>query len=176
MTYNTILVAKDNGLATITLNAPDKLNAVSRKMIAELKQCWEELAADASVRAVLLTGAGRGFCAGADLSSGGNTFAKGGSDVQTKVGVPRDGGGLVSLRIFESTKPVIGAIAGPAVAGGFEIALWCDLRVMESSAYFGVYCRRWGVPLIDGGTVRLSVGLEDLADLEADILRALDAA
>ena len=68
MTYNTILVAKDNGLATITLNAPDKLNAVSRKMIAELKQCWEELAADASVRAVLLTGAGRGFCAGADLA------------------------------------------------------------------------------------------------------------
>ena len=68
MTYNTILLARDNGLATLTLNAPDKLNAVSRKMIAEIKTCWEELAADTSVRAVLLTGAGRGFCAGADLA------------------------------------------------------------------------------------------------------------
>ena len=68
MTYTTITVAHDKGLATLTLNAPDKLNAVSRKMIAELKQCWEALAADTSVRAVLLTGAGRGFCAGADLS------------------------------------------------------------------------------------------------------------
>ena len=68
MTYNTILLARDNGLATLTLNAPDKLNAVSRKMIAEIKDCWEELAADASVRAVLITGAGRGFCAGADLA------------------------------------------------------------------------------------------------------------
>ena len=68
MSYDTITVATDQGLATLTLNAPDKLNAVSRKMIAELKECWETLAADGSVRAVLLTGAGRGFCAGADLS------------------------------------------------------------------------------------------------------------
>ena len=68
MSYTTILIAQDQGLATLTLNAPDKLNAVSRKMIAELKDCWEKLAADASVRCVLLTGAGRGFCAGADLS------------------------------------------------------------------------------------------------------------
>ena len=68
MTYDKITLAKDHGLATLTLNAPDKLNAVSRKMIAEIKSCWEDLAADASVRAVLLTGAGRGFCAGADLA------------------------------------------------------------------------------------------------------------
>jgi enoyl-CoA hydratase/carnithine racemase len=99
------------------------------------------------VRAVIVTGSGRGFCAGADLSGGGATFARGGSDVQTDVGVPRDGGGLVSLRIFESTKPVIAAINGPAVGVGVTMTLPMDVRLASESAQLGlVFARRGIVP------------------------------
>ncbi|HRE00325.1 MAG TPA: enoyl-CoA hydratase-related protein, partial [Ilumatobacteraceae bacterium] len=98
-------------------------------------------------RAVIVTGAGRGFCAGADLSSGGSTFAHGGSDIQTRVGVPRDGGGMVSLRIFASKKPVIGAINGPAVGVGATMTLPMDIRLCSDSARFGfVFSRRGLVP------------------------------
>jgi enoyl-CoA hydratase/carnithine racemase len=99
------------------------------------------------VRAVIVTGAGRGFCAGADLSSRGDTFARGGSDVQTDAGVPRDGGGMSALRIYESKKPVIGAINGAAVGVGVTMTLPMDIRIASTAARFGfVFARRGIVP------------------------------
>jgi hypothetical protein len=134
-------------VATITLSRPDKLNAFTGTMMRELIDAFDQTDADDDVRAVIVTGSGRGFCAGADLSSGGSTFARGGSDVQTAVGVPRDGGGLVSLRIFESTKPVIGAINGAAVGVGVTMTLPMDIRVAADTARFGfVFARRGIVP------------------------------
>lgn len=134
-------------VATITLHRPEQLNAFTNTMMRELIAAFDLTDADDDVRAVIVTGAGRGFCAGADLSSGGNTFAKGGSDVTTSVGVPRDGGGLVSLRIFESTKPVIGAINGAAVGVGVTMTLPMDVRLASEHAKFGfVFARRGIVP------------------------------
>jgi enoyl-CoA hydratase/carnithine racemase len=134
-------------VATITLYRPDKLNAFTGTMMRELIEAFDQIDADDDVRAVIVTGEGRGFCAGADLSSGGDTFARGGSDVQTEVGVPRDGGGLVALRIFECTKPVIGAINGPAVGVGVTMTLPMDIRLASTAARFGfVFARRGIVP------------------------------
>ncbi|MDG1266442.1 MAG: enoyl-CoA hydratase-related protein, partial [Ilumatobacter sp.] len=123
MEYSQILFNVHDHVATITLNRPDRLNAFTGTMMNELIDAFDRTDADDAVRAVIVTGAGRGFCAGADLGSGGDTFAKGGSDVQTGVGVPRDGGGLVSLRIYDSKKPVIGAINGAAVGVGVTMTL-----------------------------------------------------
>jgi enoyl-CoA hydratase/carnithine racemase len=134
-------------VATITLHRPDKLNAFTSTMMRELIAAFDRVDADDEVRAVIVTGEGRGFCAGADLSGGGDTFARGGSDVQTDVGVPRDGGGLVALRIFECTKPVIGAINGPAVGVGVTMTLPMDIRLASTAARFGfVFARRGIVP------------------------------
>src|SRR5664279_1593926 len=123
MEYTQILYDVDDRIATITLNRPDQLNAFTTKMMRELIDAFDRIDGDDDVRAVIVTGAGRGFCAGADLSAGAATFAKGGNDEQTTVGVPRDGGGMVSLRIFECTKPVIAAINGAAVGVGITMAL-----------------------------------------------------
>ena len=134
-------------IATVTLNRPEQLNAFTGRMMHEVISVFDQIDADDDVRAVIVTGAGRGFCAGADLSSGGDTFSAGGSDVQTKVGVPRDGGGLVSLRIFECTKPVIGAINGAAVGVGVTMTLPMDIRLASEHAKFGfVFARRGIVP------------------------------
>lgn len=134
-------------VATITLNRPEQLNAFTGTMMNEIIDAFDLIDADDEVRAVVVTGAGRGFCAGADLSSGGATFARGGSDVQTAAGVPRDGGGMVSLRIFECTKPVIAAINGPAVGVGVTMTLPMDIRLASTSAKFGlVFARRGIVP------------------------------
>ena len=134
-------------VATITLNRPDKLNAFTPRMMHEVIAAFDLVDADDDVRAVIVTGSGRAFCAGADLSSGGETFSKGGSDVQTSAGVPRDGGGLVSLRIFECTKPVIGAINGAAVGVGVTMTLPMDIRLASEAARFGfVFARRGIVP------------------------------
>jgi enoyl-CoA hydratase/carnithine racemase len=134
-------------VATITLQRPEQLNAFTNVMMREIIAAFDLIDADDEVRAVIVTGAGRGFCAGADLSGGGETFARGGSDVTTEVGVPRDGGGLVTLRIFESTKPVIGAINGPAVGVGVTMTLPMDIRLASTSAKFGfVFARRGIVP------------------------------
>jgi enoyl-CoA hydratase/carnithine racemase len=147
MEYSEILYEVAESVATITLHRPDKLNAFTGTMMRELIDAFDQTDADDDVRAVIVTGSGRGFCAGADLSSGGSTFARGGSDVQTAVGVPRDGGGLVSLRIFESTKPVIGAINGAAVGVGVTMTLPMDIRVAADTARFGfVFARRGIVP------------------------------
>jgi enoyl-CoA hydratase/carnithine racemase len=134
-------------IATITLSRPDQLNAFTGTMMRELIAAFDLADADDEVRAVIVTGSGRAFCAGADLSSGGDTFARGGSDVQTGTGVPRDGGGMVALRIYGSHKPVIGAINGAAVGVGVTMTLPMDIRVASTTARFGfVFARRGIVP------------------------------
>jgi len=123
------------------------MNAFTGRMMYEVIEALDITDADDDVKVVIFTGAGRAFCAGADLSSGGDTFAKGGSDVQTKQGVPRDGGGLVSLRIFNSLKPVIGAINGAAVGVGVTMTLPMDIRLASDAAKFGfVFAKRGIVP------------------------------
>jgi enoyl-CoA hydratase/carnithine racemase len=147
MEYTQILYDVDDRIATITLNRPDQLNAFTTRMMRELIDAFDRIDADDDVRAVIVTGAGRGFCAGADLSAGAATFAKGGSDEQTSAGVPRDGGGMVSLRIFDCTKPVIAAINGAAVGVGITMALPMDIRLASTSAKIGfVFARRGIVP------------------------------
>jgi enoyl-CoA hydratase/carnithine racemase len=148
MQYTQIIYEVDDRVATITLNRPEQLNAFTGTMMHELIDAFDRVDADDEVRAVIVTGSGRGFCAGADLAGGGDTFAAGGSDVQTQVpGVPRDGGGLVSLRIFECTKPVIGAINGAAVGVGITMTLPMDIRLASENAKIGfVFARRGIVP------------------------------
>ena len=147
MDFQDILFDVSDGIATITLNRPDKLNAFTGRMMYVIIAALDITDADDDVKVVIFTGAGRAYCAGADLSSGGETFAKGGSDVQTKQGVPRDGGGLVSLRIFNSKKPVIGVINGPAVGVGVTMTLPMDFRLASDTAKFGfVFAKRGIVP------------------------------
>lgn len=147
MEYTQILYDVDDRIATITLNRPDKLNAFTTTMMRELIDALDRIDGDDDVRAVIVTGASRGFCAGADLSAGAATFAHGGSDEQTAVGVPRDGGGMVSLRMFECTKPVIAAINGAAVGVGITMTLPMDIRLASTSAKIGfVFARRGIVP------------------------------
>lgn len=147
MDFQDILYDVSEGIATITLNRPDKMNAFTGRMMHEIIAALDITDADDNVKVVIFTGAGRAFCAGADLSSGGDTFAKGGSDVQTKQGVPRDGGGLVSLRIFNSLKPVIGVINGAAVGVGVTMTLPMDFRLASDTAKFGfVFAKRGIVP------------------------------
>jgi enoyl-CoA hydratase/carnithine racemase len=145
--FQEILYSVDGPVATITLNRPDKMNAFTNRMLKEMIAAFDATDADDAVRAVIVTGAGRAFCAGADLSGGGETFAKGGSDVAAKSGVVRDGGGLVALRIFESKKPVIGAINGAAVGVGVTMTLPMDIRLASDGAKFGfVFAKRGIVP------------------------------
>ncbi len=147
MDYTEILYEVADRIATITLNRPDKLNAFTNTMMREVIDAFDRTDADDNVRVVIVTGAGRGFCAGADLSGGGDTFAGGGSDVATKQGVPRDGGGLVTLRIFRSLKPVIAAMNGPAVGVGVTMTLPMDVRLASTTAKFGfVFAKRGIVP------------------------------
>jgi enoyl-CoA hydratase/carnithine racemase len=148
MDYTQISYDVADRVATITLNRPEQLNAFTNTMMRELIDAFDRVDADDEVRAVIVTGAGRGFCAGADLSGGGETFSGGGSDETTSVpGVPRDGGGMVTLRIFECTKPVIGAINGPAVGVGVTMTLPMDIRLASETAKIGfVFARRGIVP------------------------------
>jgi len=141
------------GTATMTLHRPDRLNAFTRTMARELVAAFDLADADDAVRVVLLTGAGRGFCAGADLAAGRTTFAgRGEAEAGTGAdgtiaGVPRDGGGIVSLRIAASRKPVIVAVNGPAVGVGATMTLPADIRIAADTAKFGfVFARRGLVP------------------------------
>jgi enoyl-CoA hydratase/carnithine racemase len=148
MGYSQITYEVADSVATITLNRPDRMNAFTDVMMREVIDAFDQVDADDDVRAVIVTGSGdRAFCAGADLGGGGATFAKGGSDIQTSVGVPRDGGGMVSLRIFDCKKPVIGAINGAAVGVGVTMTLPMDVRLASDNARFGfVFARRGIVP------------------------------
>jgi enoyl-CoA hydratase/carnithine racemase len=135
------------GVATITLNRPEKLNAITTVMIRELLAALDAADADDAVRAVIVTGAGRAFCAGADLSAGTRTFDRGQREGAESDGQHRDGGGLVSLRIYDMKKPVIAAINGPAVGFGITMTLPMDIRIASSSARMGfVFSRRGVVP------------------------------
>ena len=144
----------DDGVATVVLDRPDRLNAFTATMARELIAAFDASDADQSVRAVVVTGRERGFCAGADLGRGGSTFdatdparAASRADVGTIGGVPRDGGGTVTLRIAASRKPVIAAVNGPAVGIGATMTLPMDVRLAGESARFGfVFARRGLVP------------------------------
>jgi enoyl-CoA hydratase/carnithine racemase len=148
MDYSQIIYDVADSVATITLHRPERMNAFTDVMMREVIDAFDQVDADDDVRAVVVTGSGdRAFCAGADLGGGGETFAKGGSDIQTSVGVPRDGGGMVSLRIFDCKKPVIGAINGAAVGVGVTMTLPMDVRLASDNARFGfVFARRGIVP------------------------------
>ena len=132
----------------VTINRPDRRNAVDRDTADALYAAFRAFDADPALSVAVLTGAGGAFCAGADLKA----VATGGGN---KVKEDGDYGPMGPSRLH-LTKPVIAAVEGHAVAGGIELALWCDLRVMAETAVFGVFCRRFGVPLIDGGTIRLA--------------------
>src|SRR5436305_8021165 len=142
-----IYTEKVNSVLVVTINRPEVRNAIDAPTAAELAQAFRDFDADETLAVAVLTGAGETFCSGADLTA-----------ISDSTRVPRiaeDGDAPLGVSRLLLTKPVIAAVEGYAVAGGLEIALWCDLRVAAEDAVFGVYCRRWGVPLVDGGTIRL---------------------
>jgi enoyl-CoA hydratase len=151
----------EGAVTTIWMDRPERRNAVDGPMAAELRAAFERFEADAGQKVAVLAGAGGTFCAGADLTVL--------DDPERRNELDPDGGGSGPMGPTRMVlrKPLIAAISGYAVAGGLELALLADLRVVESDAVLGVFCRRWGVPLIDGGTVRLPriVGLGRALDL-----------
>jgi enoyl-CoA hydratase len=153
-----VRVERTGPVFTVVLSRPERRNAVDGETAVALAEAFRAFEADDSAAVAVLFGEGGSFCAGADLK----VVAEG-----AVRGVREQGDGPMGPTRFLLSKPVIAAIAGHAVAGGLELALWCDLRVVERSAVFGVFCRRWGVPLVDGGTVRLPrlVGLGRALDL-----------
>jgi enoyl-CoA hydratase len=148
-----VRVDRSGPVATVVLERPEVRNAVDPSTAQALVEVFLELEADPEVRVSVLWGAGGTFCAGADLRA----VAAGwdATTLRAPTGTATDRHGPMGPTRLVLSKPVIAAVAGHAVAGGLELALWCDLRVAEADATFGVFCRRWGVPLIDGGTVRL---------------------
>ena len=144
-----VIVETDGWVATVTLDRPDCRNAVDGPAATLLREAFERFEADDDLRVLVLTGAGGQFCAGADLKAMADPARR--NAVEPTDAAP----GPMGPTRMALSKPVIAAIEGHAVAGGLELALMCDLRVAARGAVFGVFCRRWGVPLIDGGTVRL---------------------
>jgi enoyl-CoA hydratase len=140
----------DGPLVVITLDRPEVANAIDRPTAAALVDAFRRFDADPTLAVAVLTGAGGKFCCGADLK------AMRGGDPARVTRVAPDGDGPVGPTRLLLGKPVIAAVEGHAVAGGLELAAWCDLRVAAEDAVFGVYCRRWGIPLMDGGTIRLA--------------------
>ncbi|TJZ57007.1 crotonase/enoyl-CoA hydratase family protein [Streptomyces piniterrae] len=141
-----VRVERAGPVTTVVLSRPAARNAVDGATAAQLADAFREFEADNEASVAVLWGEGGTFCAGADLKAVGTEHGN---------RVAPDGDGPMGPTRMRLSKPVIAAVAGHAVAGGLELALWCDLRVAEETAVFGVFCRRWGVPLIDGGTVRL---------------------
>ncbi len=141
-----VIVTTTGAVTTVVIDRPDARNAVDGPTASALVDAFRSFEADHSQSVAVLTGAGGNFCAGADLKA-----------IGTERGnqVTADGEAPMGPSRMRLTKPVIAAVEGYAVAGGLELAIWCDLRVAAADATFGVFCRRWGVPLIDGGTVRL---------------------
>jgi enoyl-CoA hydratase len=141
-----VRVERSGPVSTVILARPDRRNAVDRPTAEALAEAFRAFEDDEAAAVAVLYGEGGTFCAGADLTAFG-------TDRQNRV--EPDGDAPMGLSRLRLSKPVIAAVSGHAVAGGLELALWCDLRVADEDAVFGVFCRRWGVPLIDGGTVRL---------------------
>jgi enoyl-CoA hydratase len=146
MSTNSVITARDGKVLTVTINRPEVRNAVDSATAAALAEAFKEFEADDALYAAVLTGAGKTFCAGADLRE----VADG-----RRTAIDENGAGPMGPTWLQLSKPVIAAVEGHAVAGGLELALWCDLRVAARDAVFGVFNRRFGVPLIDLGTVRL---------------------
>ena len=153
-----VITEKQGPITTVIINRPEVRNAVDRPTAEALARAFRDFEADPEARVAILTGAGGNFCAGADLKAVADGRAN---------RLDEDGDGPMGPSRMMLEKPVIAAVSGYAVAGGLELALWCDLRVMDEDAVFGVFCRRWGVPLIDGGTIRLPrmIGLSRAMDL-----------
>jgi enoyl-CoA hydratase len=152
-----VRIEKAGRVTTVIHHRPETRNAMDPASADALVDAFLDFNQDRDARVAVLFGEGGAFCSGWDLKYGASL--QGRSGPLRELDFPDDDappprGGLGPTRL-ELDKPVIAAVAGPAVAGGMELALWCDLRVMEENAYFGVYCRRWGIPLLDGGTVRL---------------------
>jgi enoyl-CoA hydratase len=141
-----VRVERDGPVTTVILSRPEVRNAVDRPTAEALAAAFREFDADEAAAVAVLWGEGGTFCAGADLV---------GLGTERQNRVEPDGDGPMGPTRMRLSKPVVAAVSGHAVAGGLELALWCDLRVVEEDAVLGVFCRRWGVPLIDGGTVRL---------------------
>jgi enoyl-CoA hydratase len=155
---NAVRVQREGPVTTVLLSRPERRNAVDGATAQALADAFAAFDADDEAAVAVLHGEGGVFCAGADLKAAGTPNGN-------RVAV--DGNGPMGPTRMRLSKPVIAAVAGHAVAGGLELALWCDLRVAEQSAVFGVFCRRWGVPLIDGGTVRLPrlIGISRAMDM-----------
>jgi len=153
-----VIYETDGAIATVIINRPEVRNAVDRETAAALAQAFRKFDADAALSVAILTGTHGYFCAGADLKA----VARGNGNRAAQ-----DGDGPMGCSRMLLGKPVIAAVEGYAVAGGLELALWCDLRVAARDAVFGVFCRRWGVPLIDGGTIRLPrlIGMSNALDM-----------
>lgn len=156
-----VMFAIDGPVCTITINRPERRNAVDGPTALQLREALLRFEADSSLSVAILTGAGGHFCAGADLRAVGDPALRNEID-ETGAGLGPMGPSRMAL-----SKPLIAAVSGYAVAGGLELALLADIRVAEEDAVFGVFCRRWGVPLIDGGTVRLPriVGMGHALDM-----------
>jgi enoyl-CoA hydratase len=140
----------DDSVAVVTIDRPDVANAIDRPTAEELAGTFRRFDGDEGAAVAVLTGANGKFCAGADLKA----MREPGAPRASRVAA--DGDGPVGPTRMLLQKPVIAAVEGNAVAGGLELAIWCDLRVAAEDAVFGVYCRRWGIPLMDGGTIRLA--------------------
>ena len=150
-----VRVEKDNAVWTVIHSRPEVRNAMDPDSAAALYEAFLAFDSDDSARAAVFWGEGGSFCAGWDLK---HASALSGAEALDPFEFPEEGEppmAAMGPSRLELSKPVIAAVAGPAVAGGMELAIWADIRVMEESAFMGVYCRRWGIPLIDGGTVRL---------------------
>jgi enoyl-CoA hydratase len=157
----TVLYEIDGPVAVVTIDRTDVANAIDRPTALELADAFRRFDAAEEAAVAVLTGAGGTFCAGADLKAMQEPGAPRASRVEP------DGDGPVGPTRMLLHKPVIAAVEGHAVAGGLELAAWCDLRVAAEDAVFGVYCRRWGIPLMDGGTIRLArlIGHSQALDL-----------
>ena len=146
MTDQAVRVEQSGPVTTVFLHRPARRNAVDGPTAADLAAVFRAFDADPGAAVAVLLGEGGVFCSGADLTAMGTERGN---------RVAADGDAPMGVSRLRLSKPVIAAVAGYAVAGGLELALWCDLRIADATAVFGVFCRRWGVPLIDGGTVRL---------------------
>jgi enoyl-CoA hydratase len=158
-----VLVEKKDNICTIIINRPESRNAVDRETASQLVMAFDDFERDDNLIAAVLWGQGGNFCAGADLKAISRMDLNEGNSLNWDISKP----GPMGPSRMKTSKPVIAAVSGYAVAGGLELACWCDLRIVERDAVFGVFCRRYGVPLIDGGTQRLPrlIGISRALDM-----------
>lgn len=161
MTDPLITLDTHDSILVVTINRPNIRNCINGPTARALAEAFRAFEADPKMKVAILTGAGEHFCAGADLKA----LASGDPTLHNTL--TKDGDGPEGITRMQLSKPVIAAVSGYCVAGGIELALWCDLRVADESAVFGVFCRRFGVPLVDGGTIRLPrlIGMSHALDM-----------